>query len=64
MKCKFCGKETPHEKYLSTNAENITCGKCTTYCTKKCEIGKSGKTQGFHFEPCLTCDKNPYNLYK
>ena len=60
MKCKFCGREVHTEKYLSASEKDITCGECTVYCTKKCEIGKSGKVQGWHFEPCLSCDKNPY----
>lgn len=64
MRCKFCGREVQTEKYLSTNKEDITCGECTTYCMKKCKLGKSGKVQGWHFEPCLTCNKNPYKLYK
>jgi hypothetical protein len=60
MKCKFCGREVHREKYLSANKKDITCGECTSYCMKKCELGNSGKSQGWNFEPCLTCDKNPY----
>ena len=64
MKCKFCGKEVLTEKYLSTKGKDITCGQCTNYCLKKCETGKSGKSQGWHFEPCLNCTNNPYNKFK
>lgn len=32
-----------------------------TVCMKQCELGKSGKVQGWHFEPCLSCERNPYN---
>lgn len=60
MKCKFCGREVHIEKYLSACEKDITCGECTAYCTKNCELGKNGKVQGWHFEPCLSCDKNPY----
>ena len=48
------------EKYLSAGEKDITCGECTSYCTKKCGLGKSGKVQGWRFEPCLSCEKNPY----
>lgn len=62
MKCKFCGKEVQTEKYLSNVFEKngITCGICTEYCYKKCELGKSGKVQGWHYEPCISCSNNPY----
>ena len=60
MKCKFCGREVYTEKYLSASEKYISCGECTSYCMKKCELGKSGKVQGWHFEPCLSCVKNPY----
>ncbi|MEE0900681.1 MAG: hypothetical protein UIM25_07265 [Bacteroidales bacterium] len=63
MKCKFCGKEVHTEKYLSVNEKDISCGECTSYCMKTCELGKSGKVQGWHFEPCLSCKNNPYNKY-
>lgn len=61
MKCKFCGREVHREKYLSANKDDVTCGQCTEYCTKKCNLGKSGKVQGWHFEPCINCQNNPYN---
>ena len=60
MTCKFCGKEVSKEKYLHQPKGGVSCGECTSYCTKKCEIGKSGKVKGWHFEPCLNCEKNPY----
>ena len=60
MFCKFCGKEVHTEKYLHQSKDDVSCGECASYCTKKCELGKSGKVQGWHFEPCLSCDKNPY----
>jgi hypothetical protein len=59
-KCKFCGKEFSTEKFISPSNGGLSCGKCTSYCTTKCELGKSGKAQGWHFEPCLSCEKNPY----
>lgn len=59
MICKFCGKEIPIEKYLHTPEFGI-CANCSSYCHKKCELGKSGSVQGWHFEPCLSCEKNPY----
>lgn len=61
MKCKFCGKEFSTEKFISPPKEGLSCGECTSYCMKKCDLGKSGKAQGWHFEPCLKCEKNPYN---
>ena len=61
MKCKFCGKEFSTEKFLSSPTGGLSCGECTSYCTKKCDLGKSGKVQGWHFEPCLKCERNPYN---
>lgn len=63
MICKFCGREVLKEKYLSEKETDITCGECTSYCMKKCELGKSGKIQGWHFEPCLSCENNPYKKY-
>jgi hypothetical protein len=60
-KCKFCGGEVQTERYLTAKEADVTCGKCTSYCTKKCDLGKSGKVQGWHFEPCLSCEHNPYN---
>lgn len=60
MTCKFCGKKVNTEKYLHQPKSGISCGKCTSYCNKKCELGKSGEVQGWHFEPCLSCEENPY----
>ena len=60
MICKFCGRGFSTEKFISPSNGGLSCGKCTSYCTAKCELGKSGKVQGWHFEPCLSCEKNPY----
>lgn len=64
MKCKFCGQEFSTENFLHPASAELSCGKCTAYCTTKCELGKSGKVQGWHFEPCLSCEMNPYNKMK
>jgi len=64
MKCKFCGGEVHEERYLSKKAEDSTCGRCTSYCLKKCELGKSGRAPGWHFEPCKSCERNPYKSVK
>lgn len=61
MVCKFCGRKIQTEKYTAPASGGRTCGVCAAYCTKQCEIGKSGKAPGWHFEPCLSCEKNPYN---
>jgi hypothetical protein len=61
MICKFCGKKISAEKFISPANGGVSCGECTEYCTKKCSLGKSGKVQGWHFEPCKSCEKNPYN---
>ena len=60
MTCKFCGKEVNTEKYLHQPKGGVSCGQCTSYCTKQCKLGKSGNVQGWHFEPCLSCRENPY----
>lgn len=58
MQCKFCGKEISGEKYI--HQEPRSCGECTAYCMKKCELGKAGRVS-WHAEPCTSCEKNPYN---
>lgn len=64
MTCKFCGKEVRREISLKSAYKDATCGECTSYCYKKCDLGKSGKVQGWHFEPCLSCENNPYKKYR
>lgn len=61
MICKFCGREVHAERYLSAKDNDVYCGQCASHCVKKCELGKSAKVQGWHFEPCLSCGQNPYN---
>lgn len=61
MVCKFCGQEFTTEKYTAPAVGALGCGTCTAYCTKKCERGRHGAVQGWHFEPCLSCEHNPYN---
>lgn len=60
MKCKFCGKEITTEKYLNPESEK-SCGKCTQYCMRECEIAKS-TTTSWHKEPCTECEHNPYRM--
>lgn len=66
VKCKFCGADIdlPNFIHYPCYVGSYTCGKCTSYCFKQCPIGKSGETQGWHYEPCLSCDNNPYKIYK
>lgn len=62
-KCKFCGAEVHREKYLHVNENDITCGICTSYCMKKCDLVKNGTARSWYEEPCLSCDQNPYYKY-
>lgn len=68
LRCHFCGAPVEKETYplnaiLDPEWSKVSCGKCTSYCTKICELGKSGQVKGWHYEPCLSCDKNPYKVF-
>lgn len=56
MECKFCGKEIGAAKYLSQ--KNGSCSECTNTCMKKCP--DSSSVLGWHYEPCVSCENNPY----
>jgi hypothetical protein len=56
VECKFCGKEIGTAKYLSQNEGS--CSECTGVCMKKCK--KASSVKGWHNEPCVSCENNPY----
>lgn len=58
-KCKFCGNDVHIEHYLHKN--EYSCGKCSEYCMKYCEIASKCDTS-WHKEPCTSCEHNPYRL--
>ena len=51
--CKFCGREL-----VGSRADAKHCPVCGQYCLRKCE--KAAHVQGWHFEPCVSCEMNPY----
>lgn len=57
--CKFCGKEFKAAYYISKKVH--TCGECSSYCMKQCEIA-SCTTTSWHKEPCVSCEHNPYHM--
>lgn len=61
MICKFCGKElNDKERYLRRESDDGSCVECTSYCMKICE--KASSIKGWNFEPCISCNHNPYKL--
>lgn len=57
--CKFCGKEFNVAYYIGKKM--YTCGECSSYCMKHCEIA-SCTTTSWHKEPCVSCEHNPYHM--
>ena len=50
--CKFCGGG------LNGRGEWRACASCGRYCREKCPIAT--EVRGWHFEPCVSCEHNPY----
>ncbi len=58
--CKFCGKEFSAPEFIVLKYDNNrSCGECTTYCMRECEIA-GRTTMSWHKEPCVSCKHNPY----
>lgn len=60
-RCKFCGKivKTPSNLgYKHFNPDDVSCSECGKYCMKECE--KASSVQGWNYEPCVSCEHNPY----
>lgn len=57
--CKFCGKEFSSAYFIGK--KHGSCGECSAYCMKKCEIA-STTTASWHKEPCVLCSNNPYKI--
>ena len=53
--CKFCGGPL-----VRLAGHGLSCPTCGRYCLDKCQQTMS--VRGWHYEPCASCEHNPYRL--